>query len=168
MHCVGQFDTPSAIGLCKAIEPIDPRFIEDPLTVRYSEAWLQLRRSTCVPLFAGEKVELVAGFRPYLDNGVLDMIHPDVAYSGGITGCRKIADYAALTRTPMGMHTGPCSLIRFYASMHIGAATQNFFKVQKPWVLSGATKKRWRRVRNRWFGTPIPGSRGSGPRFGSE
>ena len=127
-------------------------FIEDPLTVRYSEAWLQLKRSTRVPLFAGEKVELVEGFRPYLDNGVLDMIHPDVAYSGGITGCRKIADYAALTRTPMGMHSGPCSLIRFYASMHLGAATQNFFKVENALVLSGATKKRWRRVRNRWFG----------------
>ena len=49
-------------------------FIEDPLTVRYSEAWLHLKRSTRVPLFAGEKVELVEGFRPYLDNGVLDMI----------------------------------------------------------------------------------------------
>jgi L-alanine-DL-glutamate epimerase-like enolase superfamily enzyme len=130
LHCTGQFDTPSAIGLCKALEPIDPWLIEDPLPVRYSEAWLHLKRSTRVPLFAGEKVELVEGFRPYLDNGVLDMIHPDVAYSGGITGCRKIADYAALTRTPMGLHSGPCSLIRFYASMHIGAATQNFFQVE--------------------------------------
>jgi L-alanine-DL-glutamate epimerase-like enolase superfamily enzyme len=66
----------------------------------------------------------------YRAAAVLDMIHPDVAYSGGITGCRKIADYAALTRTPMGMPSGPCSLIRFYASMHMGAATQNFFKVE--------------------------------------
>jgi L-alanine-DL-glutamate epimerase-like enolase superfamily enzyme len=130
MHCLGQFDGPSAIGLCKAIEPIDAMFIEDPLTVRYSEAWLHLKRSTRVPLLAGEKVELVEGFRPYLDNGVLNIIHPDVAYSGGITGCRKIADYAALTRTPMALHSGPCSLIRFYASMHLGAATQNFFKVE--------------------------------------
>ena len=130
MHCTGQFDTRSSIGLCKAIEPIDPLWIEDPLTVRYSEAWLELKRSTRVPLLAGEKVELVEGFRPYLDHQVLDMIHPDVAYSGGISGCRKIADYAALTRTPMGMHSGPCSLIRFYASMHIGAAVQNFFKVE--------------------------------------
>ena len=130
MHCTGQFDTRSAIGLCKAIEPVDPMWIEDPLTVRYSEAWLELKRSTRVPLLAGEKVELVEGFRPYLDNQVLAMIHPDVSYSGGITGCRKIADYAALTRTPMGMHSGPCSLIRFYASMHLGAATQNFFKVE--------------------------------------
>jgi L-alanine-DL-glutamate epimerase-like enolase superfamily enzyme len=130
MHCTGQFDTRSSIGLCKAIEPIDPLWIEDPLTVRYSEAWLELKRSTRVPLLAGEKVELVEGFRPYLDHQVLDMIHPDVAYSGGITGCRKIADYAALTRTPMGMHSGPCSLIRIYASMHVGATVQNFFKVE--------------------------------------
>lgn len=130
MHCTGQFDTRSAIGLCKAVEPSDPLWIEDPVTVRYSEAWLELKRSTRVPLLAGEKVELVEGFRPYLDNQVLDMIHPDVAYSGGITGCRKIADYAALTRTPMGMHSGPCSLIRWYASMHIGAAVENFFKVE--------------------------------------
>ena len=50
----------------------------------------------------------------------------DAHYSGGITGCRRIADYAALTRTPMGMHSGPCSLIRFYASMHMGAAVENF------------------------------------------
>jgi L-alanine-DL-glutamate epimerase-like enolase superfamily enzyme len=130
MHCTGQFDTRSAIGLCKAIEPADPLWIEDPLTVNYSEAWLELKRSTRVPLLAGEKVELVRGFRPYLDNQVLDMIHPDVAYSGGITGCRKIADYAALTRTPVGLHSGPCSLIRFYASAHLSGAIQNFFKME--------------------------------------
>jgi L-alanine-DL-glutamate epimerase-like enolase superfamily enzyme len=130
MHCTGQFDTRSAIGLCKAIEPVDPMWIEDPLTVHYSEAWLELKRSTRVPILAGEKVELVRGFRPYLDNQVLDMIHPDVAYSGGITGCKKIADYAALTRTPVGLHSGPCSLIRFYASVHLSGAIQNFFKIE--------------------------------------
>ncbi|MBI2687348.1 MAG: mandelate racemase/muconate lactonizing enzyme family protein [Acidobacteria bacterium] len=130
MHCTGQFDTRTSIGLCKAIEPVDPMWIEDPLTVRYSEAWRELKRSTRVPLLAGEKVEMVEGFRPYLDNQVLDMIHPDVSYSGGITGCRQIADYAALTRTPVGLHSGPCTLIRFYASMHLGAAIQNFFKVE--------------------------------------
>ena len=130
MHCTGQFDTRSAIGLCKAIEPSDPLWIEDPLTVNYSEAWLELKRSTRVPLLAGEKTELVRGFRPFLDNQVLDMLHPDVAYSGGITGCKKIADYAALTRTPVGLHSGPCSLIRFYASVHLAGAIQNFFKIE--------------------------------------
>jgi hypothetical protein len=44
---------------------------------------------TRAPLLAREKVEPVEGFRPYLDNRVLDMIHPDVADSGGIKRCQK-------------------------------------------------------------------------------
>jgi len=130
MHCTGQFDLPSAVGLARAIEPIDAAWIEDPLNYVYSEAWVQLKRATRVPVLTGEKVELIAGFKPYLDNGVVDILHPDVAYSGGITGVLKIADYAALTRTPVGLHTGPASLIRFYASVHLGAAIQNFFKIE--------------------------------------
>jgi hypothetical protein len=121
-------------------------------------AWLELKRSTRVPLLAGEKVELVEGFRPYLDNQVLDMIHPDVAYSGGITGCRKIADYAALTRTPMGMHSGPCSLIRFMRPCIWGLRLRTSSKWRTPWGLSGVIKKRWRRVRSRWCGRVCPRS----------
>ena len=83
------------------------------------------------------------------DNQVLDMIHPDVAHSGGITGCRKIADYATLTRTPMGMHSGPCSLIRVYASMHIGAATQNFFKMENALGAFRGNKEKMAQVRTR-------------------
>ena len=130
MHCLAQFDTRSAIGLCKAIEPADPLWIEDPLRAHYSEAWLELKRSTRVPVLTGERLELTDGFRPYLDNQVVDVLHPDTACAGGISACRKIADYAALTRTPVGFHSGPSSLIKFYASMHVAAATQNLFKVE--------------------------------------
>ena len=130
MHCTGQFDLPSAIGLCKAIEPIDARWIEDPLNFTYSEGWRVLKQSTRVPILTGEKVEMVSGFKQYLDNGVVDIIHPDPAYAGGITGCRKIADYAALSRTPMALHIGPASLVRFYAAAHIGGAVQNLFQIE--------------------------------------
>ena len=116
MHCLAQFDPRSAIGLCKAIEPADPLWIEDPLPTAYSEAWLELKRSTRVPVLTGERLELVTGFKPFLDNQVVDVIHPDVAYAGGITACRDIAKYASLTRTPVGFHSGPCSLIQFYAA----------------------------------------------------
>ena len=130
MHCLAQFDTRSAIGLAKAIEPADPLWIEDPLTTQYSEAWLELKRSTRVPVLTGERLALVNGFRPFLDNHAVDVIHPDLAYAGGITACRDIAKYASLTRTPVGFHTGPCSLIQFYAAMHVASATQNLFKVE--------------------------------------
>jgi L-alanine-DL-glutamate epimerase-like enolase superfamily enzyme len=130
LHCHSQFDTPSAIGLCKAIEPVDPSWVEDPLSVNYSGAWLELKRSTRVPILTGEDVELVSGFRSFLDNGAVDIVHPDISLSGGITGCKKIADYAALTRTPMALHCAGGSLIRFYASVHLSGAVQNFFKIE--------------------------------------
>ncbi len=130
MHWHGQLDTRSAIGAAKAIEPIEPMWMEDPLSVPYSEGWLELKRSTRTPILTGEKLELVRGFRPFLDNGAVDIVHPDVAYAGGITGCMKIADYAALSRTPVALHSGPASLVRLYASLHLAGAIQNFFKIE--------------------------------------
>ena len=55
LHCHSQFDLPSAIGLCKAVEPVDPLWAEDPLNVPYSEAWLELKRATRAPILTGEK-----------------------------------------------------------------------------------------------------------------
>ena len=130
MHWHGQLDTRSAIGAAQAIEPIAPLWIEDPLSVPYSEGWLELKRSTRVPILTGEKLELVRGFRPFLDNGAVDVVHPDVAYAGGITGCMKIADYAELSRTPVALHSGPASLVRLYASLQLAGAIQNFFKIE--------------------------------------
>jgi galactonate dehydratase len=130
LHFHSQCDLPSAIGLCKAVEPADPLWAEDPLNVPYSEAWLELKRATRVPILTGEKLEMVSGFRPFLDNGAVDIVHPDIAFAGGITGCKKIADYAALTRTPMALHNGGGSLIRLYASAHLSGAVENFFKIE--------------------------------------
>jgi L-alanine-DL-glutamate epimerase-like enolase superfamily enzyme len=130
MHCLGEFDTRSAIGLCRAIEPVHPTWIEDPLNIEYSEGWAELKRATTVPILTGEKLEMVNGFRPFLDNGVLDIIHPDPAYAGGVTGVRQIADYAQLTRIPVGLHSGPCSLVHFVTSVHLSSSIENFFKIE--------------------------------------
>jgi L-alanine-DL-glutamate epimerase-like enolase superfamily enzyme len=37
VHCHNEFDTPSAIAVAKAVEPMDPLFIEDALNPPYSE-----------------------------------------------------------------------------------------------------------------------------------
>ena len=126
-HCHNEFDTPSAIGVAKAIEPMNPLFLEDPLNVPFSEAWMALRRSTRIPILTGEKLEMVRGFRPFLDHQAVDIIHPDLAFAGGITGTKKIADFAALTRTPVALHNVG-SLVLCYANAHFGASIQNFYR----------------------------------------
>ncbi|HEV2272624.1 MAG TPA: mandelate racemase/muconate lactonizing enzyme family protein [Acidobacteriaceae bacterium] len=127
VHCHGELDTPSAIGVAKAVEPISPLWIEDPPNPVFSEGWLELRRATGARLLTGEKLELVRGFRPFLDSGAVDIIHPDLAFAGGITGTRKIADFAALSRTPVALHNVG-SLVLTYANAQFGSSIQNFFK----------------------------------------
>ncbi len=86
-----------------------------------------IRRSNNLTLLTGEKLELVRGFRPFLDNQVVDIIHPDLAFAGGITGTKKIADFAALSRTPVALHNVG-SLVLTYANAHFAASIQNFYK----------------------------------------
>jgi L-alanine-DL-glutamate epimerase-like enolase superfamily enzyme len=125
--CHGEFDAPSGIAIARAIEPLNLLFLEDALNVPYSEAWAALKRAARVPIMTGEKLELVRGFKPFLDTQSVDIIHPDVSFAGGITGVRRIADYAAFTRTPVALHNVG-SMIRTYASAHLSMAIENFYR----------------------------------------
>jgi galactonate dehydratase len=127
VHCHNELDVTSAIQVAKAVEPIDPLFYEDPLQVPYTEGWSAVKRSTRVPLLVGEKLELVSGFKPFLDHQAADIIHPDLAFAGGFTGTRKIADYAMLFRTPVALHNVG-SLVLCCASAHFGSAIFNFYR----------------------------------------
>jgi len=127
VHCHNELDTPSAMAVAKAVEPMNPLFIEDALNPPFSEAWMALRRSTRVPLLTGEKLEMVRGFKPFLDNQAVDIIHPDLAFAGGITGTRKIADYAAQFRIPVALHNVG-SLVLTCANAHFGGSIQNFYR----------------------------------------
>ena len=80
-----------------------------------------------MPILTGEKLEMVRGFRPFLDNQAADIVHPDLAFAGGITGTRKIADFAALTRTPVALHNVG-SLVLTFANAHFGSSIQNFYR----------------------------------------
>ncbi len=127
VHCHNELDTPSAIAVAKAVEPMNPLFLEDPLNPPHSEAWIALKRSTRVPILTGEKLEMVGGFRQFLDRQSADIIHPDLAFAGGITGTRKIAHFAALTRTPVALHNVG-SIILTFANAHFGSSIQNFYR----------------------------------------
>ena len=128
VHCHNQWDTPSAIAVSRATESMKPLFIEDPLSsVEYCESWTAVKRATRTPILTGEKLEMVKQFKPFVDTQAVDIIHPDVSYAGGISGCRRIADYAALYRTPMALHNVG-TLVRTYASVQLAAAIANFYR----------------------------------------
>jgi galactonate dehydratase len=66
--------------------------LTDPINVPHHEGWAALKRSTRIPILTGEKLEMLRGFKPFIDAQSCDIIHPDLAFCGGFTGARKIAD----------------------------------------------------------------------------
>jgi L-alanine-DL-glutamate epimerase-like enolase superfamily enzyme len=136
VHCHGELDAPSAIEVARVVESMHPLWIEDPLNPVFHEGWMDLRHGTRLRLLTGEKLELVRGFRPFLDSGAIDIPHPDLAFAGGITGTKKIADYAALSRTPLALHNVG-SLVMTYANAHFACSIQNLFKVESALAHAG-------------------------------
>ncbi len=124
-HAHSEFDLPSSIGIAKAVAPSEVLWLEDPLPPEYSSSWKALKEQSPVPIMNGEKVEMPKGFLPFLQNQALDILHPDIAFCGGITGAKKIAELAALFRVPIALHNlGAYPLLM--GSVHFAASTQNF------------------------------------------
>ncbi len=136
VHAHGELDAPSAIQVARAVEAMRPAWFEDPLNPVFHQGWLDLRRSTTIPILTGEKLEMVRQFRPFLDSGAIDIPHPDLAFAGGITGVKKIADYAGLSRTPVALHNVG-SLVMTYANAHFAASIQNLFRVESALAHAG-------------------------------
>ncbi|MBC9866735.1 MAG: hypothetical protein F7O42_02455 [Opitutae bacterium] len=124
-HAHSEFDLPSSIGIAKAVAPSEVLWLEDPLPPEYSSSWKALKEQSPVPIMNGEKLEMPKGFLPFLQNQALDILHPDIAFCGGITGAKKIAELAALFRIPIALHNlGAYPLLM--GSVQFAASTENF------------------------------------------
>ena len=126
VHCLNEYDLPSAVGIMKATAAIEPVWIEDPMTPYYSDSWKALRLQAPYKILTGEKLEMPKQFLPFLQNEVLDIIQPDLAYAGGITGCKKIADLASLYQVPMNLHNYGTAVLHM-ASLHFAASIFDFY-----------------------------------------
>jgi galactonate dehydratase len=129
VHCHNELDTPSAIAVAEAVEPIKPLYFEDPLQPGFGENWLALRHSTRLPIMTGENIEFSAQALLFLQNQAVDCLQPDIVNSGGITGTKAIADLAALYRIPITLHNVSGVLLNM-ASQQLGAAIFNCPRIE--------------------------------------
>ncbi|HVY52248.1 MAG TPA: mandelate racemase/muconate lactonizing enzyme family protein [Devosia sp.] len=139
VHCHNELDTPSAIAVAEAVEPIRPLYYEDPLQPGFGENWLALRRTTRLPILTGENIELAEQAKPFLETQAVDCLQPDIVNSGGITGVKAIADLAAMYRTPITLHNVSGLLLNM-ASQQLAAAIFNCPRIE---CTRRATDSRW-------------------------
>jgi len=121
----GHISVNSCIKLARSMEKHNLAWMEDMVPWEYAELLKQIKDSTTTPLLTGEDIYLKEAFIKLIDMGAVDMIHPDLASSGGILETKKIGDYAMEHGVPMAMHFAGTP-ISFMANVHCAAATENF------------------------------------------
>ncbi|GAA4417618.1 hypothetical protein GCM10023187_50210 [Nibrella viscosa] len=125
----GHFDVNTAIQIGQAMEPFRLAWLEDMVPWFYTDQWKQISDAITTPTLTGEDIYLKEEFIKLIDARAIDMIHPDLASSGGILETKKIGDYAEEKGIPMAMHFAG-SPISMMANVHCAAATENFVALE--------------------------------------
>jgi L-alanine-DL-glutamate epimerase-like enolase superfamily enzyme len=125
----GHIGVNSCIKLARAMEKHTLAWMEDMVPWQYGELMKQIKDSTSTPILTGEDIYLKEPFIKLIDMGAVDMIHPDLASSGGLIETKKIGDYAMERGVPMAMHFAGTP-ISFMANVHCAAATENFISLE--------------------------------------
>ena len=125
VHCHWEFDFDSALRLARAVAPIRPWWMEDPLPIAYNEQWVKLTEQSPTPILCGENLYGRDDFRPFIVNQGVNAIEIDVAMAGGLLEAKKIADLAELYYIPVATHNvaGPIATV---ASANLAASVREF------------------------------------------
>ncbi|MCK9191346.1 MAG: mandelate racemase/muconate lactonizing enzyme family protein [Sphaerochaetaceae bacterium] len=126
---IGHISVTDCIKLSNRIEKYNISWLEDALPWQYTEQYKRLSNQTRVPLATGEDIYLKENFKPLLDSGSIDIIHPDILTSGGILETKKIGDYAQSKGIGMAIHMAETP-IACMAAAHIAKATENFIALE--------------------------------------
>jgi len=125
----GYMTAKEVIQLGRVLEPYGLAWMEDPMP--WDDVWGHKRVTDAVnvPIAAGENIYLWDGFREFIEQRAIDIIHPDLLTSGGMLETKKIADYAERYGLPTALHFAG-SPIAFMANLHTAAAIPSFVALE--------------------------------------
>lgn len=125
----GHIGVNDCIRLGEALEPYNLAWLEDMVPWQFTEQWVQMERALHTPVCTGEDIYLKENFLPLLQAHAVNVIHPDLATSGGILETKKIGDLAQEYGVSMALHMAGTP-ISTMASVHCAAATENFIALE--------------------------------------
>lgn len=129
------YDAPTAIAVGLHAETLGMFWLEEPVVPDDLPGYRRIRSALRnVRLAAGEGEFSVAGFRPFLEEGLLDVVQPDIARAGGFTGCRRIAALAGAYNVAVAPHTGASGPICIAASLHFAGATPGLLTFEHMYI----------------------------------
>jgi gluconate/galactonate dehydratase len=134
---LGHIPYKDGLKLAKRIEKYNIAWMEDLVPWQMTDQYVELSRNTTIPICTGEDIYLKENFKPLLESGGVQVIHPDLLSSGGILENKKIGDMAQDYGVAMAVHMAE-SPVACMAAAHSVSATENFLalefhSVDVPW-----------------------------------
>lgn len=125
VDCHGRLGLKNAVRLCRALEPYNLMFLEEPVPPENENVLAEVHRSTSIPIAAGERWATIHGVRPFLEKLAVDILQSDIVNCGGITGVKKIAAMAEAYSVAMAPHN-PNGPIATLINLQFAAAVPNY------------------------------------------
>ena len=126
-----RLDPADAIGLCRAVEPYRPFFIEDPIRSEGPNSFRLLRQHVNVPLAAGEQFASKWEFRQFIDEDLIDYARVDLCICGGISEAKKVAGWCETHYIKLATHN-PLGPVSSAACLHLNLASSNVGVMEQP------------------------------------
>lgn len=164
----GAYDAATAIRVARGLEPSSVAWLEEPVPPDDLDGYARVHAMTSIPLATGETEFSVFGFRELASRRLVDILQPEVARCGGITGARQVATLAFAHNLGLAPHTGFSGGVSHLAALHLAAAapvltTYEYMFIDNPLVrifVEGFPEPKGGVL-------PVPGGPGSGTGAGS-
>jgi len=106
----GTLSVAEARRFCAAAAELELRFVEEPVASDDRAGLAEVRRSSPLPIAAGESESSCFDFAELLERRAIDVLQPDLAIAGGFSEGQRIAALAWANRLELAPHCWGSSL----------------------------------------------------------
>jgi mannonate dehydratase len=116
-----------AARLGKDLEPYRLFWLEDPVPAELQEGFRLIRQHTTTPIALGEVFNTIWDCERLISEQLIDYIRVTSVHAGGVTGLRRIFDFAAIYHVRSACH-GPMDVspVAMGANVHVDRWVPNF------------------------------------------
>ncbi len=125
IECHWRYDARDVIQLARALEPLNPMWLEDPVPPGNPKAMARVTQAVNVPVCTGENLYVRDQFRELIELQACDIVHIDIPKSGGLLESKRISDMAESYYIATAAHN-PASPLGTIASAHAAASMRDF------------------------------------------
>jgi mannonate dehydratase len=128
LHDVHHRLTPiEAARLGKDLEPFRLFWLEDPVPAENQDGFRLIRQHTTTPIALGEIFNTIWDFQHLISEQLIDYVRATSVHAGGVTGLRRIFDFAAIYHARTACH-GPMDVspVAMGCNIHVDTWVPNF------------------------------------------